>query len=123
MLASWSLLAFCLMRHGGDAFIIRFGDPNHRHLETCDQIRSPEKRVEDYFSTNGYYYFPSTYKETVCKQTAHSNAYPTCAGGMYHCITKYQVKEFLKIPENDPTNTGKWDYVSIKVAIGCECLT
>ena len=119
---TWLLFALCLAGHGDGAFAFS-NYRRHLHLNTCDEITSPYKRVADFFLTADYVYFPGTYKEKVCKQDSDPKKIATCAGGMYHCVTRYDKQRFIKIPVKNMADMSKWDEVTIVVAIGCQCLT
>jgi hypothetical protein len=82
--------------------------------------------VAGYFGSDSIF-FPHEYREVFCNTYSSKNSLneklSTCAGGLYHCVTKYQTRDVLEIPNKEPISFSQFGIRKIKIAVGCRCVT
>ncbi|CAB4023468.1 Hypothetical predicted protein, partial [Paramuricea clavata] len=87
------------------------------HTNVCPHITpQPKVYLSNMFDTKDYF-FPQYYTERKCvspKSTSGSSqpTWATCINGQYHCVTRYRMMEFLRMPH--PGN-GTFASASVEV--------
>ena len=100
----------------------------HLHRNPCiaHTVETKSRSTADYFQSDNIF-FPQNYHEVYCNRYASSNSLNekllTCAGGLYHCVTQYQTRDVLEMPNKEPISFSQFGLRKIKIAVGCRCLT
>ena len=101
---------------------------DHLHRNPCiaHTVESKDRSMANYFGSNNIF-FPHEYREVYCNTYSSSNnlneKLSTCAGGLYHCVTKYEIRDVLELPNKEPISFSQIRLHKIKIAVGCNCVT
>lgn len=118
-LLSLLLIGCCVTRYGSEAY--------HLHQNPCLQheVESKSRSMADFFDSDKLF-FPREYREVYCDKSSSSNSInqnvQTCAGGLYRCVTQYEVRDVLELPKKDPVPLAELSLRQIKIAVGCACV-